>query len=101
MTYGRMGLGSYPAISLAEARELAGDKAKQARAGIDPIDQRRMDRASNAKQTALSITFAECAEQYIRQNSPGWKNPKHVALWRTSLRDYAFPVIGTIGEVTN
>ena len=36
-----MGLGSYPEVSLAEAREQASAARKLKQAGIDPIEQRR------------------------------------------------------------
>jgi integrase len=41
-----------------------------------------------------AITFRECAEQYIELHKAGWKNAKHAAQWETTLRDYAYPIIG-------
>ncbi|MEM6682435.1 MAG: hypothetical protein AAF607_09350 [Pseudomonadota bacterium] len=29
------------------------------------------------------------------ENRPSWNNPKHAAQWINTLRDYAFPLIGT------
>ena len=39
-----MGLGSYPEISLAEARDKARDMRKQVKSGIDPIEHRKRSR---------------------------------------------------------
>src|SRR5947199_6263298 len=41
-----MGLGAYPKISLAAARRLAAGFREELAHGIDPIDRRRADRAS-------------------------------------------------------
>ena len=40
-----MGLGAYPEISLADARELAGKYRVLVKQGVDPIEQRRTARA--------------------------------------------------------
>ena len=81
-----LGLGSYPLVSLAEAREVAADNRKVARAGGDPTA-----RASDS----IVPTFAEAADQVIEMHTPGWKNGGKTAMqWRASLRDYAMPRIG-------
>ena len=60
-----LGLGSYPLVSLAEAREAAADNRKVARAGGDPNA-----RASDS----IVPTFAEAADKVIEMHTPGWKN---------------------------
>nr|WP_183858165.1 site-specific integrase [Prosthecomicrobium pneumaticum] len=71
-----MGLGAYPAVGLARARELALDCRRLVAAGRDPIAER--DRAAVR-------TFGEVAEAFVDANAPGWCNQKHVAQWRTTL----------------
>ena len=89
-----MGLGPYPDISLAEARELATKARKQLLRGIDPLaDKRANERAARTAQNS-SLTFAECAEQYIDSQAPGWSNPKHIDQWRNTLKKLAGPTIG-------
>src|SRR6516162_2954152 len=55
-----MGLGAYPQISLATARRLAGKCRELVAQGIDPIEQRRAERAAQRLATARTLTFDEC-----------------------------------------
>ena len=90
-----LGLGSYPLVSLAEAREAAADNRKVARAGGDPTA-----RASDS----IVPTFAEAADKVIEMHTPGWKNGGKTAMqWRASLRDYAMTRIGArrVSDITS
>ena len=90
-----LGLGSYPLVSLAEAREAAAENRKVARAGDDPT-ARTPD--------SIVPTFAEAADQVIEMHTPGWKNGgKTAKQWRASLRDHAMPRIGTrrVSDITS
>ena len=89
-----MGLGPYPDVSLAEARELATDARKQLLKGIDPLtDKRARQRDARAARCDM-LSFAECAEKYIDAQAPGWSNPKHIDQWRNTLKNVAGPVFG-------
>ena len=79
-----MGLGSYPEVSLAEAREKALAGRRLARSGIDPITERRKDRGIP--------TFGELADEIAEQLSQGFRNEKHKAQWKMTLRVYADPL---------
>ena len=41
-------------------------------------------------------SFGHCAEQYIQNKSPEWKNAKHIAQWSSTLEAYAYPRIGNL-----
>jgi integrase len=86
-----MGLGSLSTIGLSEAR----DKARALRAkrleGIDPIEERR---AARSQPAAKTMTFDEAARAYLAEREDTWKSAVHREQWRTTLRDYASPVIG-------
>lgn len=82
-----MGLGSYPDVSLADAREKATGCRNQAKEGIDPIEARALE-------PELIPTFTTCAARYIRGHRRGWKNAKHARQWARTLKTYARPVIG-------
>ena len=91
-----MGLGPYPLISLAEARERA-TAARRLRAnGIDPIDLRDDLEKKARLEAARSQTFKQCAEAYITSHEAGWRNPKHRVQWKNTLAAYAYPVIGDL-----
>jgi integrase len=91
-----MGLGPYPDISLAEARERATAQRKVRLDGRDPIEARNASRATARLNAAKSMTFAECAEAYIAAHRPGWRNSKHAAQWTATLATYVVPVCGEL-----
>jgi integrase len=39
-------------------------------------------------------TFREVVEDHIATHSDGWRNPKHIAQWTSTLAAHAYPVIG-------
>ena len=91
-----LGLGSYPTVTLSEAREKAETLRKQISQGIDPLDEkRRLNEAKELKKAKLT-TFKQCAGEYIKTHSPGWKNAKHLQQWQNTLSQYVYPVFGEI-----
>ena len=86
------GLGSWPGVSLDEAREKALANWRAAREGRDPIGERRMARA-NTRMPRLP-TFEEVALRVIALRRPTWSSDKHAAQWESSLATYVFPAIG-------
>ncbi len=80
-----LGLGGFPLVSLAEAREAAFQNRKLARQGGDPLALKRK---------AKVPTFEEAAKIVIEIHRPSWRSAKHAAAWGSSLRDYAFPRLG-------
>ncbi|MDB5704537.1 MAG: integrase [Sphingomonas bacterium] len=87
-----LGLGSAADVSLAEAREKAGETRKQLRNGIDPVEAKRVSR----RLAAGIPTFREAAETAHRDQKAGWRNKKHQDQWLSSLKSYAFPKIGDV-----
>jgi len=84
-----IGLGSYPAITLAVARERALEAKDSIRHGVDPVADKR------AKRAVIEWTFDRCAAEYIAINRAGWKNAKHAQQWENTLASYASPMFGT------
>ncbi|PYG00800.1 integrase [Thioalkalivibrio sp. ALE21] len=82
-----MGLGAYPDVSLASARENASAYRTLARNGVDPI-------ATRSACTKEIPTFESCAASFIRAHRSGWKNPKHQRQWVRTLKQYARSKIG-------
>ena len=89
-----MGLGPIHTISLAQARELANQARGLVASGIDPIDERKVSRQTE-KQKA-SMTFENAVEGFIAANRHGWTNSKSEGQWRSSLKMYAYPIIGKL-----
>lgn len=80
-----LGLGSYPDVSLAMARERASEARRLIAMGEDPIAK---------KQQARPKTFRDAALELIESKRPGWKNAKHAAQWTATLEAYIFPKFG-------
>ena len=91
-----MGLGGFPEVPLAKAKEKARAAKEQITQGIDPIAQ-RIAIASNLKaQQATEITFEKAAQAYIEAHGESWKSPKHRAQWSATLMTYAYPHFGSL-----
>jgi len=91
-----MGLGSFPTVPLAEAREKARSHRAKVEEGADPISARRAALSAAAAERNSQQTFANVAAQYIARHAKSWKNDKHAAQWTSTLRTYAEPVIGPL-----
>jgi integrase len=91
-----MGLGGYPDVTLAGAKEAARAARAQISSGIDPVAERQAKRSTLAAAIAATMTFSEAAGKYIAAHEAGWKNAKSSAQWISSLESYAFPVLGKI-----
>ncbi|MBV8095895.1 MAG: tyrosine-type recombinase/integrase, partial [Acetobacteraceae bacterium] len=93
----QMGLGTWPEVSLAEARRKALDGRRLAREGVDPIEARQAknaaQRISDGRATA---TFEKVAGEFVTVHKPSWKNAKHGAQWESTLRQYCYPQLGSL-----
>lgn len=95
-----IGIGGYPAVTLAMAHAKAQTLKDQIQSGINPIAERQQRRST------IEWTFDRCASEYIKLHREGWKNSKHAAQWESTLATYASPLIGskhvrdvTVGDV--
>ena len=89
-----LGLGRYPYVSLAQARQQAFEYRKAAHEGIDPTTLR----------DGAVPTFASAAEAVIALYAGKWKpGGKSEGQWRSSLDTYVLPSIGSmrVDEVTS
>lgn len=83
-------------LSLAEARDKAREIRAKVRSGVDPIEEKRVQKQAAHIETAKSKTFKECAELCISDKSGEWKNDKHVKQWGATLETYAYPKLGKL-----
>ena len=78
-----LGLGSYPVVSLADARAKALENRRVVAGGEDPRRARRMP------------TFAQAAEEVIAMHAQTWKpHSRTGTIWRRTFAAYAYPIIG-------
>ena len=88
-----VGLGSYPAVGLGEARRLAADNVRAAREGRDPVAEKRAAR-HETRALASAPDFQTVAAQVIELRRPTWTNATHAKQWEGSLALHVFPVLG-------
>jgi integrase len=91
-----IGLGSYPQVSLADAREQAGKLVIEARQGINLKAKKRAQRSSIMVAAAKNKTFKECAQAYMDAHSSDYSSDKHRKQWPATLVTYAYPIIGNM-----
>lgn len=81
------GLGSYPAVGLAAARERAAECRTIVAAGGDPIAERDKAERRAADEAEAAKTFGDVADLYIKSIESEWRNAKHEYQWRQTLGD--------------
>lgn len=91
-----MGLGAFPSVTLAMAREKARAARSEVEDGVDPIAARSEVLKKLKEENLNAVTFESAANAYIEAHGDTWKNPKHRAQWSATLATYAFPVIGSL-----
>jgi integrase len=52
--------------------------------------------ASARAAAAKAVTFEQCAQSFITSQEIGWRNPKTRTNFRTTLKTYAYPVLGEL-----
>jgi len=97
-TYGgsrrKMGLGGFPAITLAQATEKARQIKSDIDKGLDPIQAKKVTKSKLISDRAKTKTFEECAKLFL--DSRTFQNKKHAKQWESTLMTYAYPHIGKL-----
>ena len=89
-----MAIGSYPELSIVDARNLALEKRTLKTSGIDPIEEKHT--LKKQEKDKAKRRFSIVAKDYIDDVKSNWKNPKHAQQWYNTLKDYAFPVLDEV-----
>ena len=80
-----IGLGGWPLVTLAEARDVAFMNRRLVRQGGDPLGEKRK---------ATMPTFREASRRALEANRGAWRNRKSVDNWIATMEKYAHPVFG-------
>ena len=83
-----LGLGPYPVVTLAIAREAALTNRREIRNGENPKTNRRRARGVQS--------FAEAERKVFDLRRGGWKGEKHAKDWTESMRLHVLPRLGAI-----
>lgn len=89
-----IGLGGYPTVTLAQARDRAREMRELVLKGIDPVEKRREAARDLKIRQASRKTFEEVAQAFIAYQEHSWKNTKHRKQWSSTLEAYAYPILG-------
>jgi integrase len=97
-----MGLGPIHTLSLAEARAKTADLRKVVAEGKDPIEERRATRLKATIDAAKSIKFNDAIDKFLAKKENEFRNEKHRKQWRSTLDNYAAPILGkmSIAHIT-
>lgn len=90
-----IGLGGYPTVTLAQARDRAREARDQIFRGVDPIEERRRLARELAAAQAVP-TFDQCVRDFLADKTAEFRNAKHAAQWAATLETYASPVFGKL-----
>ncbi|HUW75778.1 MAG TPA: integrase arm-type DNA-binding domain-containing protein [Gallionella sp.] len=91
-----IGLGGFPDVPLASAKDQARIAREKIRNGIDPVAEKQAIKSALIAAEGQSITFERSAEMFIKAKESEWSNIKHAAQWRSTLETYAYPKIGNL-----
>lgn len=90
-----IGLGGFPDVSIAAAREKARDVKQGIIQGIDPVEERKAKRAALINEQRQGMTFAEAVGKYRASTKlDEISNVKHCKQWASTLHEYAVPSLG-------
>jgi integrase len=86
-----MGLGRWPDVSIAEARENASNARKTLRSGVDPLAERQ-----KAKRKVQRMTGADAVQKCFEARQAELKGDGKAGRWLSPLKTHVLPKIGTM-----
>lgn len=97
-----VGLGGYPTITVAMARERARESLNLVRQGIDPVEHKKAARSALIASQKRGMMFSDACDKYLEKKLDEFRNEKHKAQWQSTLETYADPAIGAmlVSDVT-
>lgn len=90
-----LGLGGFPAVSLAKAREWAAENRRRVTEGRAPLSAKDRRASAKPRPSQTKPTFEDLARAYHAENAgTRWTNAKNVKNWIHRAERYLFPAIG-------
>src|SRR3954447_19581725 len=83
-----MMLGSYPAFSLSEAREMGREALKKVARGVDPAVDRKVSQAKIAATPTVAEAASEFIERYAKPRNKSWQETDRI------FKRYVLPAWG-------
>jgi integrase len=89
-----IGLGGFPTVTLAQARDKAREARDKIERGVDPVAERQAAKAALIAAAGRGLSFEKATESYLKAKLDAFKNAKHRQQWENTLAQYAQPVLG-------
>lgn len=89
-----IGLGAYPEIGLAVARQKAAEVKASIRSGLDPVEQRKVARVELAAAQKRGLIFCKAVDLFEPVKAAELSGGKYRDQWRNSIDNYAIPALG-------
>lgn len=90
------GLGAYPTVTLACARDQARALRQTIGGGVDPSIQRRAASANSQAMKSKALTFKACAEAFFEAERSAGRNARYVNNTLANLQRIALPSLGAL-----
>ena len=91
-----IGLGGFPTVTLAQARDKAREARDKIERGLDPVEERKAAKARLIEARRKGMLFSEAVDKALSAKLDAFRNEKHRAQWRSTLDNYALPEIGAL-----
>ena len=89
-------VGSFPGVSLRDARDLAFAARAKVKDGDDPIRERQREVQAATAAAGQDRTFKAATDAIIEAREATWRNDKHKWQWRATLETHAYPILGKL-----
>jgi integrase len=87
-----LSFGAYPEIGLRMARKRATEARNKINQGVCPLSEKKAAQAPIKE--SKSPIFSDFALSYIETMRPKWRCEKHAHQWVSTIKTYAFPILG-------
>jgi len=91
-----IGLGGFPSITLAQARDKAREARDKIERGVDPVEERKAAKARLLLAQRRGMLFKDAVDKALAAKLDAFKNEKHQDQWRNTLEAYAMPELGAL-----
>lgn len=89
-----IGLGAYPDVTLAQARERAREARETIWRGVDPVEERKAARAALTASQRRGLMFADALDRFAKEKTKEFSSERYRKQWRVTIDTYATPVLG-------
>ncbi len=89
-----IGLGAYPEVALAAAKDRARETKDAVRRGVDPVEERKALKAALRATQKRGLLFKEAFEDFATEKVTEFASERYRKHWRSTIEMYALPELG-------